>query len=40
MEPRFMENIPTGEEMSRAAKMSFDELAQEALAAKGPDTAN
>jgi hypothetical protein len=34
MEPRFMENIPSPEEMERASRMSFDELAQEALGAK------
>jgi hypothetical protein len=34
MEPRFMENIPTPDEMARAGQMSFDELAEEALAVK------
>jgi hypothetical protein len=34
MEPRFMEQIPTDEELARAGKMTFDELAQEALAVK------
>ena len=34
MEPRFMEQIPTDEELTRAERMSFDELAQEALAVK------
>ena len=34
MEPRFMETIASAEEMERAAHMSFDELAQEALSAK------
>lgn len=34
MEPRFMEQIPTDEELARAGRMSFDELAQEALAVK------
>jgi hypothetical protein len=34
MEPRFMENIPTPDEMARAGRMSFDELAEEALAVK------
>jgi hypothetical protein len=34
MEPRFMENIPTPAEMERAGQMSFDELAEEALAVK------
>jgi hypothetical protein len=35
MEPQFMENIPTPDEMARAGRMSFDELARDALAAKG-----
>ena len=34
MEPRFMENIPTPDEMARAGRMSFDELAADALAVK------
>jgi hypothetical protein len=34
MEPRFMEQIPTEEEMRRASGLTFDELAQEALEAK------
>ena len=34
MEPRLMENIPTPDEMARAGGMSFDELAEDALAAK------
>jgi hypothetical protein len=34
MEPRFMENLPTAEDMERAGRMTFDELAQEALAVK------
>ncbi|HEX8791700.1 MAG TPA: hypothetical protein VF765_12180 [Polyangiaceae bacterium] len=34
MEPRFMEQIPTDAELARAGRMSFDELAQEALAVK------
>ena len=34
MEPRFMENIPTPDEMARAGRMSFDELAEEALTVK------
>jgi len=33
-EPRFMEDIPTPAEMASAARMSFDELAAEALAVK------
>jgi hypothetical protein len=33
-EPRFMDRLATDEELARAAAMSFDELAQEALAAK------
>lgn len=37
MEPRFMEQIATAEELERAKKMSFDELAEEALAAKNLD---
>lgn len=36
-EPRFMEQIATEEELARARAMSFDELAQEALAAKQAD---
>jgi hypothetical protein len=36
-EPRFMEQLATEEELARAAKMSFDELAQEALSAKRAD---
>ncbi len=35
MEPRFMEQIPTDREMEEASRMSFDELAEEALAVKG-----
>jgi hypothetical protein len=34
MEPQLMENIPTPDEMARAGTMSFEELADEALAAK------
>jgi hypothetical protein len=33
-EPEFMEKLATEEELARAASMSFDELAEEALAAK------
>jgi hypothetical protein len=33
-EPEFMERLATEEELARAAKMSFDELAEEALAVK------
>jgi hypothetical protein len=33
-EPEFMEKLATEEELARAAAMSFDELAEEALAAK------
>ncbi len=36
-EPRFMEQIATEEELARARAMSFEELAQEALAAKQVD---
>lgn len=36
-EPRFMDRLATDEELARAAAMSFDELAQEALAAKSAD---
>lgn len=36
-EPRFMEQIATEEELARARAMSFEELAQEALAAKQAD---
>ncbi len=35
MEPRFMEQIPTDRELDVARDMSFDELAEEALAVKG-----
>jgi hypothetical protein len=35
MQPQLMENIPTPDEMARAERMSFEELADEALAAKG-----
>jgi hypothetical protein len=34
MEPRFMEDLTTAADMDRAGAMSFDELAQEALAVK------
>jgi hypothetical protein len=34
MEPHLMETIPTPDEMARAGTMSFDELAEDALAAK------
>jgi len=34
MEPRFMENIASEQELARAGRMSFDQLADEALAAK------
>ena len=34
MEPRFMEQLTTDAEMDRARKMSFDELADDALLAK------
>lgn len=34
MEPRFMENIASEQELAQAARMSFDELAEEALAVK------
>ena len=37
MEPRFMEQIATAEELERARNMSFAELAEEALAAKHGD---
>jgi hypothetical protein len=33
-EPRFMENLVTEEELARAKRMTYDELAEEALAAK------
>ncbi len=33
-EPRFMENLVTEDDLARARRMSFDELAQEALGAK------
>jgi hypothetical protein len=36
-EPEFMERLATDEELARAATMSFDELAEEALAAKTAD---
>lgn len=36
-EPRFMDQIATAEDLARARAMSFDELAQEALAAKRVD---
>jgi len=36
-EPRFMEQLVSEEELARAARMSFDELAEEALAAKRAD---
>jgi hypothetical protein len=37
MEPRFMERTPTDAEPARAGRMTFYELAQEALAVKeGP----
>jgi len=35
MEPRFMEQIPTEAEMENARGLSFEELADEALAVKG-----
>lgn len=35
MEPRFMEQIPTEREMEAAREMTFDQLAEEALAVKG-----
>jgi hypothetical protein len=34
VEPRLMEDLPTAEQMRRAGGMSFDELAEEALAVK------
>jgi hypothetical protein len=34
VEPRFMEAIATDDDMARASRMSFDELAQDALAVK------
>jgi hypothetical protein len=34
MEPRFMEDIASTQELARAERLSFDELADEALAAK------
>ena len=34
MEPRFLENLTTPDDMKRAGKMSFEELAEEALAVK------
>jgi hypothetical protein len=33
-EPRFMDNLVTEEDLARARRMSFDELAEEALGAK------
>jgi hypothetical protein len=34
MEPRFLEQIPTEDELDRASRMTFDELAREALSVK------
>ena len=34
MQPRFMENMLSADDVERAGKMSFDELAQDALAVK------